>query len=300
MLTMEDTKPDNLATGRLNEPWNSWALPAADDDPMALTSRGTEYSNSDTGFDTPDASVADGGDAKDRASDEKDELASDYGSDTPDASDTEDDDPKDSASNAAMHHRMLADPAALTAHLTRLGGINSVMPMDASQAIKHILDTFRDPKLVIQALGAYVKAHPYRTGLIVLSMILILNPVMLVGFGSGGVAAGSLAAAWQATMGGYIAAGSAYAALQTIGVTCAVVIPALGVGGLALTVAGPKVAVALKEACTNMVEDAHVKEACSNMAENAQVGLKTGWVKAKDGWQVARGWAEGWGREKND
>lgn len=44
----------------------------------------------------------------------------------------------------------------------------------------------------------------------------------LIGFGSMGVAAGSYAAAWQSTMGGYVAAGSLFSGLQSVGATGAI------------------------------------------------------------------------------
>jgi hypothetical protein len=56
-------------------------------------------------------------------------------------------------------------------------------------------------------------------------------------------------------MGGYIAAGSTFAILQSIGVTCAVLIPMLGVGGLAISVFGPAAARQLEDWCNSMAPD---------------------------------------------
>ena len=54
---------------------------------------------------------------------------------------------------------------------------------------------------------------------------------MLVGFGTGGIAAGSLAAAWQATIGN-VAAGSAFATLQSLGATGTLATGAYGGAGV--------------------------------------------------------------------
>ena len=88
--------------------------------------------------------------------------------------------------------------------------------------------------------------------------------------------AGSLAAAWQATMGSYIAAGSAFAILQSIGATSAVLIPMLGVGGLALTILGPTAAVTLNGLCSTMVEKA------KEPLEKAKVWFGELWREKKD------------------
>jgi hypothetical protein len=78
---------------------------------------------------------------------------------------------------------------------------------------------------------------------------------------------GSLAAAWQASMGGYIAAGSAFAILQSIGVTCAIGIPLLGVGGLGLTLFGPSVASMLLEHCSMAAVGNQIKELVKKVKE---------------------------------
>jgi len=79
---------------------------------------------------------------------------------------------------------------ALVSRNPRLTDIDSTKLLEAGKVIKNILDTFHDPKRVISALGHMIKQHPYRTAFIIISLVLILNPVMLAGFGSGGVVAG--------------------------------------------------------------------------------------------------------------
>ncbi|CAE6335773.1 unnamed protein product [Rhizoctonia solani] len=66
--------------------------------------------------------------------------------------------------------------------------------------------------------------------------VAILVPVTIatVGFGPAGVAAGSAAAAWHsAAYGGVVAAGSAFATLQSLGMTAGAINLGLGLGGLA-------------------------------------------------------------------
>ncbi|CAE6442847.1 unnamed protein product [Rhizoctonia solani] len=81
--------------------------------------------------------------------------------------------------------------------------------------------------------------HIRRRVLIALAIgagVAILVPVTIatLGFGPAGVAAGSAAAAWQsAAYGGAVAAGSAFATLQSLGMTAGAVHLGLGLGGLA-------------------------------------------------------------------
>ncbi|TFK64033.1 hypothetical protein BDN72DRAFT_846988 [Pluteus cervinus] len=64
----------------------------------------------------------------------------------------------------------------------------------------------------------------------IIGVILMSNPLEMIGFGPLGPIAGSLAAQWQAAMGGQIAAGSAFAILQSWGMTYGVLIPQIGTG----------------------------------------------------------------------
>jgi len=89
---------------------------------------------------------------------------------------------------------------------------------------------------------------------------------------------GSLAAAWQASMGGYIAAGSAFAILQSIGATCAIAIPLLGAGGLGLTLFGPLVTSMLLERCSMTGVGDQIRERVEKVKEWVR-GL---WNKKKD------------------
>ncbi|KAJ3336504.1 hypothetical protein HDU93_002674 [Gonapodya sp. JEL0774] len=76
---------------------------------------------------------------------------------------------------------------------------------------------------------------PVASGLVATAVVTVSLPlaVTAVGFTSSGVAAGSLAAAWQSTMGGYVAAGSIFAILQSLGATGAIAVVA-GWAGAAL------------------------------------------------------------------
>jgi hypothetical protein len=87
---------------------------------------------------------------------------------------------------------ILAGPgvAALLGQIGNTMGFGANALLAASNAIKEALSMFRDPKLVLKALYQLIKRHPYRTLLIILCIALILNPVALAGFGSGGVVAG--------------------------------------------------------------------------------------------------------------
>lgn len=60
--------------------------------------------------------------------------------------------------------------------------------------------------------------------------------IAAAGFGSAGVVAGSLAASWQATMGGYVAASSLFATLQSVGVVglSTAATASIGLGGAAV------------------------------------------------------------------
>ncbi|CAE6467578.1 unnamed protein product [Rhizoctonia solani] len=67
-------------------------------------------------------------------------------------------------------------------------------------------------------------------------VVAILVPITIAtaGFGPAGVAAGSAAAAWQsAAYGGAVAAGSAFATLQSLGMTAGAIHLGLGLGGIA-------------------------------------------------------------------
>jgi len=84
----------------------------------------------------------------------------------------------------------LGSTSGLLRQIGKTLGFGAGTILAVGDAIKMTLSTFRDPKLVLKALAQLIKKHPYRTLFIILSIALILNPVALAGFGSGGVAAG--------------------------------------------------------------------------------------------------------------
>ncbi|PPR01260.1 hypothetical protein CVT24_006024 [Panaeolus cyanescens] len=101
-----------------------------------------------------------------------------------------------------------------------------------TKALRHDEDFHRS---IIDTIGTYVQEHPFETALYIISVVLILaglvlicNPVSVARFGALGPVAGSLAAAWQSSMGGAVAAGSAFAILQSLGMVAPVIIPASG------------------------------------------------------------------------
>jgi hypothetical protein len=113
--------------------------------------------------------------------------------------------------------------------------------------IKTITDNVFRSRLM-NALKFHIENHPWQTAFFVVGIILIINPLAVVGFGSLGPTAGklfivandhdvrysddryvgSIAAAWQASYGGTVAAGSAFAILQSLGMLGAVAIPVAG------------------------------------------------------------------------
>ncbi|KAJ7139693.1 hypothetical protein C8R44DRAFT_975449 [Mycena epipterygia] len=126
--------------------------------------------------------------------------------------------------------------------------------MQIAQMKQWLLDFVKNGNLVrvTKAVMAFIKAHRWELlgslTIIVLGIVLIVNPLAVIGFGSMGPIAGSIAAGWQATIGN-VAAGSLFAFLQSVGMLHAVTIPVVGVavvGGGAVALA--KVAGALQPA----------------------------------------------------
>ncbi|KAJ6482642.1 hypothetical protein C8R45DRAFT_1215381 [Mycena sanguinolenta] len=126
--------------------------------------------------------------------------------------------------------------------------------MQIAQMRQWLLDFVKKGNLVRVAKVAmeFIEAHRWELlgslVCIVLGIVLIANPLAMLGFGSMGPIAGSIAATWQASIGN-VAAGSLFAVLQSIGMVHAVTIPAVGVavvGGGAVALA--KVAGALQPA----------------------------------------------------
>ncbi|KAJ7432111.1 hypothetical protein B0H11DRAFT_2127488 [Mycena galericulata] len=117
--------------------------------------------------------------------------------------------------------------------------------MQIAQMKRWLLEFVKNGNLVqvAKAVMKFIKAHPWKTlgclTFIVLGIVLIVNPLAVIGFGSMGPIAGSIAAAWQATIGN-VAAGSLFAILQSVGMVHAVTIPVVGVavvGGGAVVLA---------------------------------------------------------------
>jgi len=127
--------------------------------------------------------------------------------------------------------------------------------MQIAQMKQWLLDFVKKGNVVRVAKAAmeFIKAHRWELLgsliFIVLGIVLIVNPLAMIGFGSMGPIAGSIAASWQATIGN-VAAGSLFAFLQSVGMIHAVTIPVVGVvvvgGG---TVGLAKIAGALQPAC---------------------------------------------------
>ncbi|KAJ7207690.1 hypothetical protein C8J57DRAFT_1480682 [Mycena rebaudengoi] len=130
----------------------------------------------------------------------------------------------------------------------------SLGAMQIAQMKQWLLDFVKKGNLVrvAKAVMEFIKAHRWELlgslTFIVLGIVLIVNPLAVIGFGSMGPIAGSIAAGWQAAIGN-VAAGSLFAFLQSVGMVHAVTIPAVGVvvvGGGAVALA--KVAGALQPA----------------------------------------------------
>ena len=109
--------------------------------------------------------------------------------------------------------------SAVSAGLTTMGGVVSA----------YVGDSKNLNMPVIAGLGAV------SAGLTTMGGVVLTMPV-LAGFGTDGVLAGSVAAAWQSSIGS-VAAGSNFAALQTFGATMPTA-PALGVGLMVAGVGG--------------------------------------------------------------
>jgi len=103
--------------------------------------------------------------------------------------------------------------------------------VDLQRLINQLLAKLTDHQFyngLFNALKAHVEAHPWPTAFLIVGIVLLCNPLTMAGFRSLGPIAGSLAAAWQSSMGGTVAAGSAFALLQSWGMTYSIVIPVAG------------------------------------------------------------------------
>jgi hypothetical protein len=137
-------------------------------------------------------------------------------------------------------------PGPMTNLMKILSTINHYKLRDL---IKRLINTFADSVFrnrLLRALKHHIATHPWQTAFFVVGIVLICNPIALAGFGALGPVAGKLlsklswtgvatnllvgsfAASWQASIGS-VAAGSAFATLQSIGMVGAVTIPATGI-----------------------------------------------------------------------
>ncbi|KAK2466601.1 hypothetical protein APHAL10511_000859 [Amanita phalloides] len=117
--------------------------------------------------------------------------------------------------------------------------------VDLHRLINQLLSTLTDHQFyagLFNSLKVHIEAHPWPTAFFIIGLVLLCNPLAMAGFGSLGPVAGSLAAAWQSTMGGTVAAQSAFAILQSWGMMYSVVIPVSGAiiaaGSVAAATAG--------------------------------------------------------------
>ncbi|KAI5810426.1 hypothetical protein BZA77DRAFT_327963 [Pyronema omphalodes] len=129
-----------------------------------------------------------------------------------------------------------ANPGPLTAAIrTTLDALGHI---DIRPVIRKIIDTLTDADFreqFLEAIKVRIETHPWHTGFFVIGVVLLANPLATVGFGSLGPVAGSIAAAWQSTIGGLVAAGSAFAILQSLGMLGSVLIPVVGAGVVGAT-----------------------------------------------------------------
>ncbi|KAF8067989.1 hypothetical protein FPV67DRAFT_1167946 [Lyophyllum atratum] len=110
--------------------------------------------------------------------------------------------------------------------------LTSMSKAQVQTLLNNILDVIRDEVLrgrFLKVLGVYSKENPWKCAFFVLGIALMLNPLSLMGFGALGPIAGSMAAAWQASIGS-VAVESLFSVLQAAGMTGAIAIPLAGVG----------------------------------------------------------------------
>lgn len=106
--------------------------------------------------------------------------------------------------------------------LESLGGIARQIADIIGSAIKSAYDKVVE---VIRTAEAWARKNPETTTYIVtyvaIALIAIVTPILLhaLGFGEGGVIAGSWAASWQSELAGFIGKGSLFALLQRMGAT---------------------------------------------------------------------------------
>ncbi|CCX16664.1 Protein of unknown function [Pyronema omphalodes CBS 100304] len=129
-----------------------------------------------------------------------------------------------------------ANPGPLTAAIST--ALSALSHIDIRVMIRKIIDTITDAdfrKQFLEAIKVWIETHPWHTGFLIVGIVLLANPLAIAGFGALGPVAGSIAAAWHSAIGGSVAAGSAFAMLQSMGMLGAVIIPAVGAGVVGAT-----------------------------------------------------------------
>ncbi|KAF8173595.1 hypothetical protein K438DRAFT_2023459 [Mycena galopus ATCC 62051] len=156
-----------------------------------------------------------------------------------------------SATSPSRRSRSSFSDTAITTRNATLTARNSAflqnllerLPLRAGQ-IALLLDFVKKGYLVrvAKAVMVFLKAHRWEilwSLATIVGIVLIINPVAVIGFGAMGPIAGTIAASWQAAIGN-VAAGSLFALLQSVGMAHFVTIPLLGVaaaGGGAVALA---------------------------------------------------------------
>ncbi|OXA63147.1 uncharacterized protein LOC110849994 [Folsomia candida] len=110
----------------------------------------------------------------------------------------------------ALHHQLDANQVAI---------ILSNLHFSNAFSIRKFVEASKKGGIILGSAAAATFAVP----------LLGAAGLMAAGFGTSGIVAGSLAAAWQSTMGGIVAAGSAFSTFQSIGATGGLIFGPLGV-----------------------------------------------------------------------
>ncbi|TFK64035.1 hypothetical protein BDN72DRAFT_846989 [Pluteus cervinus] len=123
------------------------------------------------------------------------------------------------------------DNPVVMAVVSLLNAIQAKFLPDLTRFTAELISTLSDRQFYLnlyRAIEDHIRTHPWATAFFVIGVIMMCNPIAAIGFGQMGPVAGSLAAAWQSTMGGNVTVGSAFAVLQSWGMTYNVWIPIVG------------------------------------------------------------------------
>ncbi|TFK64032.1 hypothetical protein BDN72DRAFT_846986 [Pluteus cervinus] len=145
---------------------------------------------------------------------------------------------------------------------TTLTSLPDSIPVDflhkLNQLTTGLISTLTDRQFYMHLytiVEEHVRAHPWATASLVAGLIMVCNPIAMMGFGQIGPVAGSLAATWQSTMGGSVATGSLFAILQSWGMmSVAGTIIAIGsiVTGISVVAAGGNLLTKIAHAAQEM------------------------------------------------